>query len=194
MSQDHKPRFNAGAAFKLLTEGNARFLLGLPSNGDHSAERRRLTAEHGQYPYAIVVTCSDSRVVPEIIFSAGIGDLFVIRTAGNTIDGSSLGSIEYAIAHLGVRLVVVMGHTHCGAITAAVTSRHDGHIGYITDEIQKGIGDEKDVHEACIANIHRSLKIVEDDLPDRHDVRYVGAIYDIVDGSVEFFEDLHESE
>lgn len=178
----------------MLAEGNARYLAGESNDGDASAERRKFTAENGQYPYAIVVTCSDSRVVPEIIFSAGIGDLFVIRTAGNTIDDCSLGSIEYAISHLGVRLVVVMGHTHCGAITAAVSGRHGGHVGYITDGIRKGIGKTSDIRDACILNIHRSLKTVEDDLPDRHDVRYIGAVYDIVKGSVDFFEDLHESE
>lgn len=191
---DHVPRFKAADAYRLLLHGNARYLLSESNDGDISESRRSITAEKGQYPYAIVVTCSDSRVVPEIIFSAGIGDLFVIRTAGNTIDGSSLGSIEYAIAHLGVRLVVVMGHTHCGAITAAVKGIHERHISNITDTIKVAIGDEKDIDEACISNIHHSLKIIEDDLPDRHDVRYIGAVYDIEDGSVEFFEDLHETE
>lgn len=191
---DHTPRFRAAEAYRLLVEGNGKYLSSESNDGNISADRRTVTAKKGQYPYAIVVTCSDSRVVPEIIFSAGIGDLFVIRTAGNTIDGNSLGSIEYAIAHLGVRLVVVMGHTHCGAVTAAVRGIHERHIANITETIKEGIGDITDIHEACVANIHHSLRIVEDDLPDRHDVRYVGAIYDIEKGDVEFFEDLHETE
>lgn len=186
---DHAPRFNANVALDLLKIGNGKYLQHQESDGDTSSRRRTLTAKHGQYPYAVVVTCSDSRVVPEIIFSAGIGDLFVIRSAGNTIDNCALGSIEYAISHLGCRLVVVLGHTHCGAIKAALTGRHEGHIGYITDEISNSIGDAKDENTACIANIHHSLKIVEDDLPDRHDVKYMGAIYDLESGEVEFFLD-----
>ena len=92
----------------------------------------------GQSPYAIIVTCSDSRVIPENIFSAGIGELFVIRLAGNIIDDHQLGSIEYAAGHLGCRLVVVLGHTHCGAVDAAINSEPAGYIRCITDEIKEG--------------------------------------------------------
>ena len=131
-------------------------------------------------------------MVPEYIFSAGIGDIFVIRTAGNTVSDCSLGSIEYAIAHLGVRLVVVMGHTNCGAVTAAVEGLRERHVSNITDRIQEAVKGECDVCEACMLNIHYALKRIEDDLPDRHDVRYVGAVYDIGSGKVEFFDDLME--
>lgn len=152
------------------------------------------TADNGQHPYAVIVTCSDSRVVPEFIFSAGIGDLFVIRGAGNTVDDCTLGSIEYAIAHLRCKLVVVLGHTSCGAVTAAVKGVREKHISNITDRIQSCICGENDVSCACRINIRNTLRIVENDLPDRHDVRYVGGIYDIREGTVEFFDDLMETE
>jgi len=182
---DHKPRYTAEQGLHLLREGNHRYVKG-KYDGDISESRRHLTAEKGQFPYAVVVTCSDSRVVPEFIFDAGIGDLFVIRSAGNTIDNCALGSIEYAVAHLGCRIVLIMGHEHCGAVRAAITDRHDGHIGYITEEIRANIGDDSDEHAACLDNILNSLRVVRDDLPDREDVMYLGAIYDIVEGTVQF--------
>lgn len=191
---DHCPRYSAAEAFRLLSEGNARFLASQSADGDVSEHRRHATASKGQFPYAVVVTCSDSRVVPEFIFSAGIGDLFVIRTAGNTIDECSLGSIEYAIRHLGVRLVVVMGHTHCGAIAAAASGIHEEHIGPITDRIRECSDGVSDVDDICHLNIQNSLREIESILPDRHDVRYVSALYDIVNGTALFHDDLDETE
>lgn len=94
--------------------------------------------------YAIVLACSDSRVIPEAIFSAGIGDLFVIRVAGNVVDKHQLGSIEYAEDHLGCNLVVVLGHTGCGAVDAAMHHEPYGTVKFITDEIADAIGDETD--------------------------------------------------
>ena len=93
----HAKGMPAGQALERLKEGNRRFLVSEKGSGDVSPSRRRETEELGQHPYAVVVTCSDSRVVPESIFSAGIGDLFVIRSAGNIVDGCTLGSIEYAV-------------------------------------------------------------------------------------------------
>ncbi|MBQ9188141.1 MAG: carbonic anhydrase, partial [Clostridia bacterium] len=89
---------------------------------------RLKTAEHGQHPYAIVVCCSDSRVIPEQIFHAAIGDLFVIRVAGNVLDNHQLGSIEYAAGHLHCRHILVLGHTGCGAVAAALSGEGDGFI------------------------------------------------------------------
>jgi carbonic anhydrase len=107
---------------KKLTEGNAY------SRAHGDAARRTETAEHGQHPYAVVICCSDSRVIPEQIFDARIGDLFVIRIAGNVLDRHQLGSVEYAVAHLKSKLVVMLGHTGCGAIGAALTGDADGHL------------------------------------------------------------------
>ncbi|MDE6273568.1 MAG: carbonic anhydrase, partial [Clostridiales bacterium] len=102
---------SAQVALKRLKAGNANYLNATTGLGDISPEKRAETSINGQNPYAVVVSCSDSRVIPECIFSAGIGELFVVRVAGNVIDQHALGSIEYAVEHLGCRLIVVLGHT-----------------------------------------------------------------------------------
>lgn len=104
-------------ALELLKEGNARFVSGALTPKDHYKEERQKLSE-GQHPFAVVLCCSDSRVVPEILFDQQLGDLFVIRNAGNVVDLHVLGSIEYAVEHLGAPLVVVLGHSNCGAVTA----------------------------------------------------------------------------
>ena len=96
-------------------------------------------------------------MIPETIFSAGLGELFVIRVAGNVIDDHQLGSIEYAAGHLGSPVVVVLGHTHCGAVDAAINSDPEGYIKFITDEIKLAIGDETDDYKACCLNVKRSV-------------------------------------
>jgi len=106
-------------ALERLEAGNRRYTSGAPTHPNQSAARRTEEAQ-GQHPYAVIVSCSDSRVPPEIVLDEGLGDLFVIRTAGNRLDDLVLASIEYAVDHLGTSLVVVMGHERCGAIAAAV--------------------------------------------------------------------------
>jgi carbonic anhydrase len=113
---------NAEEALERLKEGNRRYVGGADA-GDVSASVREDKARNGQRPYAVVIACSDSRVIPETIFNAGIGDLFVIRVAGNVIDPHQLGSVEYAAAHLHCPLVLVLGHTGCGAVSAALEIR-----------------------------------------------------------------------
>ena len=103
-------------------------------------------------------------MIPEHIFSAGIGELFVIRLAGNVIDDHQLGSIEYAAGHLGCKLVVVLGHTHCGAVDAAIHHQPEGYIKYITDEIKKAIGDETDPYKASCLNVRHSVREIEKSL------------------------------
>lgn len=188
-----KLNMSAIKAVEKLKEGNEKYLETLNGMGDVSKESRMRTYLHGQHPYAIVVTCSDSRVIPESIFSAGIGDLFVIRLAGNVIDDHQLGSIEYAAGHLGCRLIVVMGHTHCGAVDAAMNSDPEGYIKFITDEIKRAIGDEKDERRACEKNVWQSIQMIEHSLEIHHiedeiGLRVVGAMYDIETGKVEFIE------
>lgn len=188
-----KLNMSAAKAVEKLKEGNEKYLETLTGMGDVSKESRMRTYLHGQHPYAIVVTCSDSRVIPESIFSAGIGDLFVIRLAGNVIDDHQLGSIEYAAGHLGCRLIVVMGHTHCGAVDAAMNSDPEGYIKFITDEIKRAIGDEKDERRACKKNVWQSIQMIEHSLEIHHiedeiGLRVVGAMYDIETGKVEFMQ------
>ncbi len=176
-----------------LAEGNAKYLKTLHGAGDISPEKRKYTFLHGQRPYAIIITCSDSRVIPEAIFSADIGDLFIIRVAGNVIDDHQLGSIEYAASHLGCELVLVMGHTHCGAVDAAIYHDPDGYVRFITDEIKKAIGEETDDYRACCLNVNYSIHQIEESLEIQHleespGLRVVGAVYDIESGQVEFLQ------
>ncbi len=107
-------------ALTQLLRGNERFVAGWPDRPNQSARRRREVSESGQQPFAIILSCSDSRVPPEIIFDQGLGDLFVIRVAGNVLDDIILGTIEYAVEHIHVPLIMVLGHDKCGAVTAAV--------------------------------------------------------------------------
>lgn len=110
---------SAEDAITLLKDGNTRFVNNQLANYDLSQTRRNELTE-GQKPFAVVVTCSDSRVVPEHLFDLGLGDIFVIRVAGNILDKAEIGSIEYGVDHLGSPLVVILGHESCGAVTAAV--------------------------------------------------------------------------
>lgn len=180
----------AAEALSKLKAGNERYLTVSSNPGDVSPQIRQKTCDEGQTPYAIVITCSDSRVIPESIFTAGIGELFTIRVAGNVMDHHQLGSVEYAADHLGTNLVVVLGHTHCGAVGAAVSSDPGGFIKYITDEIKKAIGDEKDELKASRLNVERSVAIIREQLKltDSSDLKVCGAIYHIDSGKVEFMD------
>ncbi|MBQ1535194.1 MAG: carbonic anhydrase [Ruminococcus sp.] len=181
---------SADEAVEKLKLGNEKYLQSRTSSGDISPEARRETCENGQKPYAVIVTCSDSRVIPESIFSAGIGELFVIRVAGNVMDNHQLGSIEYAVEHLGIRLVAVLGHDHCGAVDAAINHDPEGYIKFITDEIKLAIGDEQDDYKACCLNVKRSVAVIESNFEihreQQHGLKVIGALYRLADGRVEF--------
>ena len=168
-----------------LKEGNEKYLKADKNCGDISPAIREKTYLNGQHPYAIIVTCADSRVIPESIFSAGIGELFVIRAAGNVIDDVQLGSIEYAAGHLGCPLVVVLGHSKCGAVDAAVNHSPTGFVKFITDKIRSAIGNEKDDIKACGRNVLHGVKRIEESL-DIEGLKALGAIYRIDSGKVEF--------
>ncbi len=181
----------ADNALKKLMDGNKRYVETNTNHGDVSSAIRLKTSRKGQEPFAVVVTCSDSRVIPETIFSASIGELFVIRVAGNVIDDHQLGSIEYAASHLGTRLIVVMGHTNCGAIGAAFHPDDDNkYIRFILHEIRSAIGDETDPDKACILNVKHSVAAIEESLEiqkeeHEHSLKVVGALYHIDTGEVE---------
>lgn len=171
-----------------LQTGNRRYLAGETAPAV-SAEARLETAENGQHPYAIVIACSDSRVIPEAIFSAGIGELFTIRVAGNVLDRHQLGSIEYAAAHLRCPLILVLGHTGCGAVHAALSGGGEGYIRYITDEILLAVGEERDPDLACRLNVTHAVEVIRaafaehPEIPsDSFSIR--GAVYDIRSGGV----------
>ncbi len=127
-------------ALTQLQRGNERFVAGWPDHPNQSARRRREVSDGGQQPFAIVLACSDSRVPPEVIFDQGLGDLFVVRVAGNIVDDAILGTIEYAVEHLHVPLVMVLGHDKCGAVTAAVNGANEhNHIQSLIDALQPAV-------------------------------------------------------
>jgi carbonic anhydrase len=132
-------------------EGNERFL----SDRGHShglLSESKALHQATQTPFAVVLTCADSRVAPEILFDAGLGELFVIRVAGNVANPSTIGSIEYAVQYLGTPLVLVLGHTHCGAICAAMSGeRESDNLGILLDFIEPALGPQ-DVDEVAIQN------------------------------------------
>ena len=165
-------------ALEKLKAGNARYIDAKVNSEDISQAKRTDTLVNGQKPYAIIITCSDSRVIPENIFMTGIGELFVIRIAGNVIDEHQLGSIEYAASHLGAPLIVVMGHTHCGAVHAAINHDPDGYIKFITDKAAC-----LNV-KSCEAEIEASLEIQK--VENQEGLRVVGAMYHLENGLVDF--------
>lgn len=181
---------SAKEAMEKLKNGNEIYISNDHSMTNISHEIRQDVLVNGQHPYAVIVSCSDSRVIPEEIFSAGIGDLFVIRVAGNVIDDHQLGSIEYATEHLGCKLVLVLGHNHCGAVDAAINHDPQGYIKFITDEIVKAIKDEKDDYTACCMNVDYCVQMIEKSFiieeEEQHGLVVAGAIYQLEDGKVNF--------
>jgi carbonic anhydrase len=185
---------DADAALAKLKEGNLRFSTSEASQGKPTAARRAETAQ-AQHPFAIIVGCADSRTSPELVFDQNLGDLFVVRTAGNLIDDHALGSIEYAVAHLGARLIVVLGHTGCGAVKAALESDHaPGHVESLVRDIQPAVkaakGTSGDVLSAAITENARQVaaqikaKAALGDLAK--EVRTVFAVYDLDTGKIEW--------
>ena len=172
---------DAAKALEMLMEGNRRYMTENYA-ADTSMAARKKTFDEGQFPYAIVITCSDSRVIPERIFDAGIGEIFVIRTAGNVIGPGELGSIEYAAEHLGCDLALVLGHDRCGAVNAAVASDPQGYVKAITDVIKRAIAGENDEEKACILNVKNSMKTISAALPG---LTVKGAVYRLESGRVE---------
>ena len=174
-------------AIETLKSGNARFVAGtLTPKDDYAALREQLSA--GQHPFAVVLCCSDSRVAPEIIFDQKLGDLFVIRNAGNVIDKHVLGSIEYAVEHLGTSLVVVMGHSCCGAVTATrMGEALPDNIMAIARRIKPSIDTSCCIDDNARRHAKRMAKLVQGDPIVHHlHAQVTAAFYDIQSGQVEW--------
>ena len=149
---EEKISVSADDALSSLMRGNKRFVLMKTIKPRQTAERRTELAK-GQSPFAVIIGCSDSRVPPEIVFDQGLGDIFIVRTAGNIVDDIAVGSVEYAVEHLGCRLIMVLGHKKCGAVDATIKQFKSG------GEIEKETGSgKKDFIPSILAVIIPSVK------------------------------------
>lgn len=196
-------------AMDILIEGNQRFLNNYQSDKDFQS-LVQITKDK-QHPFASILSCSDSRAPTELLFDQALGDVFSVRLAGNIASDKAIGSLEFSTKYLGSKLIVVMGHSNCGAVKAACDDFKDGHIGEIINLIKPSIRHEKTVTEAAQRNsknpefvekinelnvrhqidtIVRLSDIVDDMINDRQ-IAIVGAIYDLTSGSVRFLEDTY---
>jgi len=193
---------SADEALQKLMDGNQRYVeskMGACSSSDATAREKLATSQH---PYAIILSCSDSRVPPELIFDKALGEIFVVRVAGNVADPIVLGSIEYAAEHLGSPLIMVLGHERCGAVTAAVDAKGkpEGNIGAIVKEIQPSAKKAKEIkkgksHEEVVdcavtvnvksvaASLTKRSKVLAEQLKEGK-IKIVAARYDLDDGKV----------
>ena len=167
-----------------LIKGNNEFIDSI-SNNQMLKELNIDLVENGQRPYALVITCSDSRVIPELIFNKTIGELFVIRTAGNVINDGELATIEYAIEHLKIKTIIVLGHTHCGAIHAAINMGSGKYINKILNIIKDNINGEKDETKAAIINAEKVKNYILDKFPE-YDGEILSALFDIRKSTVTY--------
>ncbi|MBK8143410.1 MAG: carbonic anhydrase [Chitinophagaceae bacterium] len=201
-SKEYLQNLTPYKCYEILVEGNDRFVNNLSSDHDH-LEMVNETRE-GQYPFAVILSCMDSRTSVELIFDQGLGDLFSIRIAGNIVNNDILASIEYAVKYVGSKVLMVLGHTECGAIKSAKQGVADGHITELLKRIHPSISkamlkDEKDhlCHEnIAYANVENSLeeiltrsKIVKE-MFEKGEIGIVGGIYNVENGQVDFFKNL----
>jgi carbonic anhydrase len=193
-----KTKITADQALEMLKEGNAAFLAGACAA---TSPGRLHELAGGQAPFAVIVSCSDSRTPPGALFNRGPGDLFIVRVAGNTVDSTGLGTIEYGTAVLGAPLVLVLGHTQCGAVEAAVKAVKDkakfpGSIGTVVAPIIPAVksvkGNEDLLIRATRANVERVVSRLKTAKPiiaksvAEEKIKVVGAMYDLASGKVEF--------
>jgi len=189
---------SAKEAIKKLKEGNKRFVKNQVQHPDESKERKKEMLK-GQHPFVVVLSCSDSRVPPELIFDQGIGDIFEIRNAGNVLNNHVIGSIEYAVMHLGVKLVLIMGHQDCGAVAATLSGVSETKfIKALEDSIQPAIEDCKkkgiEINSDNVVKAHIMQDIEELFAQDKdllkymkdHEVKIVPAYYHLDSGKVDF--------
>ena len=168
---------------KRLIVGNNEFIELMNSNKEFKEYNNNLIT-NGQHPYALVITCSDSRVIPEVIFNKTLGELFVIRTAGNVINDGELATIEYAIEHLHIKEIIVLGHTYCGAVHAAVHKESGNYINKILDKIKTNIGNETDEVKASRINAIKVAQYIKEKFPD-YDGEVIPLVYDLKTNKVE---------
>lgn len=199
-TQQSQQELTSNDALQLLVEGNKRFVNN--SKADRDLKKQVLATSEGQYPFGVVLSCIDSRVPTELVFDQGIGDVFNARVAGNIINPDILGSMEYACKVAGSKVIVVLGHTKCGAVTSACKHIELGNITPLLNHIkpivksfeEKGIelaGDA--IEEVSKENVFQSIRLIREESPilkemeDNGDLIIVGAMYDVSTGMVEFY-------
>lgn len=200
-SKEYLENLTPSKAYEILVEGNKRFVNNLNTDHDH-LEVINQTRE-GQFPFAVILSCMDSRTSVELIFDQGLGDLFSIRVAGNIVNNDILASIEYAVKYVGSKILVVLGHTECGAIKSAKMGVEDGHITgllkRITPSISKALlidQEHKCNDKVTYANVENSLEEIlhQSDIVremfQKGQIGLVGGVYDIETGEVDFFKNL----
>ena len=192
---------SANSALSMLQQGNERFVDGTMLHPNAGCERREETSTGGQHPFVTVLACSDSRVPVEMVFDQGIGDVFVVRVAGNVADTDEIGSIEYGAGHLKTPLVVVMGHTQCGAVTAVCTNAEvGGSIPLLVDNIVPAVTSARAAHPdasdtalvpfAIEENVWHSIEQLLENSSEVRELVHagscmvVGAVYDINSGTI----------
>ena len=186
---------NKQEVIQRLKQGNDRFVAD-KIDGQLQDSNRRNSLTSGQDPYAIILSCADSRVVPELAFDTGLGELFVLRVAGNVANTSTIASIEYAVAHLGTEVIVVMGHENCGAVTAAIGGGDNGHnLNHLLAHIAPAIAaSDQDASVNDVVKVNASMnakdlkdrsKIIGDAVASRK-VEIVSAYYNLDSGKVDF--------
>ncbi len=197
------PQMSPDEALKMLKEGNDRYLNGKAQYPHQTRERRGLTAGQGQHPFAAVLSCADSRAPVELIFDRGIGDLFVVRVAGNVAGPDEVGSLEYAVDHLGTPLVVVLGHSQCGAVTAVVQNdKVPANVAALVKPIapavaqaradNPGAGADALINAAIKANIWQAMEDLFQKSPiikgqvKAGKVKVLGALYELDTGQVQW--------
>ena len=183
-------------AIEMLKDGNKRFLDKKEQEKDLHIQVNETS--DGQFPYAVVLSCIDSRVPVELVFDQGIGDIFSARVAGNIINEDILGSIEYACGVAGSKAILVLGHTKCGAVTSACKGVELGNITALLSKIKPAIAEVKErdgdleVEEVTQANVHQSIKEIRDkseilaNLENEGKIKIVGAVYHVEDGRVSY--------
>ena len=203
-SKTQQSAITPAQALKQLQSGNDRFVAGKPLHRDWS-KQRALTAA-GQYPFAVVLSCIDSRVSSEIIFDQGFGDIFNARIAGNVLDDEILGSMEFACKVAGAKLITVVGHSHCGAVKGSCNGAQLGHLTGLLDKIQPSVAEAKQkipsvavtdgkfIETVAELNVQHVLQQIREQSPvlreliDSGQVALVGGIYDLDSGKVSFFQ------
>lgn len=201
-TKEIQTHLTAKDAHRILVEGNKRFMQNVKAQ--RNLKQQVLETSTGQYPFAAILSCIDSRVPAELVFDQGIGDIFSIRVAGNVINEDVLGSIEYSCKVAGSKIVVVLGHTSCGAVTAACKHVELGNITALLSKIQPAVSEVKfsdnanvtasEVDDVAIQNIHHSIDRIRTESPilkeleDSGEIEIVGAIYSVDTGEVKFFD------